>query len=119
MEGTPYWRERKVVTSSSLTKFSFTRQLPKRPPPFFWASSAYCNCAAVITPSFTKRSPIRADIPVQLSRPPRPSSARAWDALSAPRTPPPTLISGVTKVYGIGQQGQGGHATFQPRKVEW
>src|SRR5580658_2103034 len=114
MEGTPYWRERKVVTSSSLTKFSFTRQLPRRPPPFFWASSACCNCAAVITPSLTKRSPIRADIPVQLSQPPRPSSASALD--SPTRVAHKHLcrrsISGVTKVYGIGQQGQGGHPTY-------
>ena len=40
MEGTPYWRERTAVMSSSLTRPSFTKQVPRRPPVFFWWSSA-------------------------------------------------------------------------------
>src|SRR5260370_25897036 len=65
MAGTPYWRERKLVTSSSERKPSFTRTDPRRS--FHLASfcvlSACSNCSGEMTFSLTKRSPRRCDIP--------------------------------------------------------
>ncbi len=36
IEGTPYWRESRLVISSSFTKPRDTKALPSLPPPIFW-----------------------------------------------------------------------------------
>ena len=43
MEGTPYWRERTPVMSSSVMKPILVRQLPSLPPLLRWNSSACCE----------------------------------------------------------------------------
>src|ERR1700676_1506562 len=62
MAGTPYWRERKFVTSSSVRKPSFTRAEPRRQFCSFWALMACSNCSGVMIFSLTRRSPSRCDI---------------------------------------------------------
>src|SRR5215467_15748466 len=71
MAGTPYWRERKLVTSSSLTNPSCTRVEPRRAlePPSFCAFSAFSSCSGVMIFSLTRRSPSLCDIiPLSLKR---------------------------------------------------
>ena len=36
IEGTPYWRDSRLVISSSLTKPRATNAFPSLPPPIFW-----------------------------------------------------------------------------------
>src|SRR5262249_15516103 len=64
MAGTPYWRERKLVTSSSLTNPSCTRVEPRRAlwPASFSAFSALSSCSGVMIFSLTRRSPSLCDI---------------------------------------------------------
>src|SRR5215471_15833634 len=62
MAGTPYWRDRKLVTSSSVRKPSFTSAEPRRQLVSFWTLLACCNCSGVMTFSLTRRSPSRCDI---------------------------------------------------------
>src|SRR5205085_11211317 len=62
MAGTPYWRERKLVTSSSERKPSFTSTAPSREPDSFCILTACSNCSGVITFSLTSRSPKRWDM---------------------------------------------------------
>src|SRR6185437_8286131 len=62
MAGTPYWRERKLVTSSSVRKLSFTNALPRRHCVSFWTLIACCNCSWVMIFSLTRRSPSLWDI---------------------------------------------------------
>src|SRR5215467_9510681 len=61
--GTPYWRERKLVTSSSVRKLSFTRALPRRQFCSFCTLVACCNCSGVMIFSLTRRSPSLWDMP--------------------------------------------------------
>src|SRR6266567_887307 len=61
--GTPYWRERKLVTFSSLRKLSFTNALPRRQLLSFCTLVACCNCSGVMIFSFTRRSPSLWDMP--------------------------------------------------------
>src|SRR5690349_10165885 len=62
MAGTPYWRERKLVTSSSVRKLSFTNALPRRQLVSFCTLVACCNCSGVMIFSLTRRSPSLWDI---------------------------------------------------------
>src|SRR4051812_9220010 len=62
MAGTPYCRERKLVTSSSERNPSFTSAEPRRAPDSFWVLSACSSCSGVMTFSLTSRSPRRCDI---------------------------------------------------------
>ena len=59
MEGTPYWRLRKDVMSSSLMNPSLTRLPPIRPPPVCCCWRAWFNCSRVIRAAFTNISPRR------------------------------------------------------------
>src|SRR6266567_2519288 len=61
--GTPYWRERKLVTSSSLRRLSFTNALPRLQLFSFCTFIACCNCSGVMIFSFTRRSPSLCDMP--------------------------------------------------------
>src|SRR6266568_6675661 len=61
--GTPYWRERKLVTSSSVRKLSFTNALPRRQLVSFCTLVACCNCSGVMIFSLTRRSPSLWDMP--------------------------------------------------------
>src|SRR6266568_373975 len=60
--GTPYWRERKLVTSSSVRKLSFTNALPRRQLDSFCTFVACCNCSGVMIFSLTRRAPSLWDI---------------------------------------------------------
>src|SRR6266496_746558 len=62
MAGTPYCRERKFVTSSSLRMLSFTNALPRRQLVSFCTFVACCNCSGVMIFSLTRRSPSLWDI---------------------------------------------------------
>src|SRR5438477_6992940 len=62
MEGTPYWRERTPVMSSSVMKPSLVRQLPSLPPLERWNSRAFWSWSCVIKLSLTSISPRRTDI---------------------------------------------------------
>src|ERR1017187_519510 len=62
MAGTPYCRERKFVTSSSVRKPSFTKAEPRRVFVSFWVLVACCNCSGVMIFSLTRRSPSLCDI---------------------------------------------------------
>jgi hypothetical protein len=59
MAGTPYWRERKLVTSSSERKPNFTSAEASRVRDSFWSLVACSNCSVVMTFSLTSRSPSR------------------------------------------------------------
>src|SRR6266478_2595020 len=63
MAGTPYCRERKLVTSSSVRKPSFTKAEPRRQLLSFCTFVACTNCSVVMTFSLTRRSPNRCDMP--------------------------------------------------------
>src|SRR6478752_7177254 len=64
MAGTPYWRERKFVTSSSLTNPRCTSVEPRRElgPASRCALSALSSWSDVMIFSLTRRSPNRCDI---------------------------------------------------------
>src|SRR5215475_12092419 len=64
MAGTPYWRERKLVTSSSLTNPSDTSVDPRRvfAPFSLCARIALSSCSDVMIFSLTRRSPSLCDI---------------------------------------------------------
>src|SRR5258708_4718223 len=64
MAGTPYCRERKLVTSSSVRKPSLTKAEPRRQLLSFCTFVACTNCSVVMTFSLTRRSPNRCDMPV-------------------------------------------------------
>src|SRR6266852_5911982 len=63
MAGTPYCRERKLVTSSSVRKPSLTKAEPRRQLLSFCTFVACTNCSVVMTFSLTRRSPNRCDMP--------------------------------------------------------
>src|SRR6266542_1147537 len=55
----PYWRDRKAISFSSVTKLSLTKMLPSLSLDPFCSWSARANCSLSMSPSRTRRSPRR------------------------------------------------------------
>ena len=63
IEGTPYWRESRLVISSSVTNPRLTKALPILPPFRFWWFSASWSCWGETMFSFSSSSPSLTGIP--------------------------------------------------------